>query len=133
MRSKKRVPQKGQQKYSASFPLTNHVHPPTDPWCKSSYESQAYIRALQLYLQDKGRYESWERLLGTEEQVSKHTLSTLYVSVVLCPLAQPIVCWHVQVLASQVMEEVLPWLQSQLQSRLRGKKAERIRQWLAVS
>ncbi|KAI3374475.1 hypothetical protein L3Q82_006300 [Scortum barcoo] len=37
-----------------------------------------------------------------------------------------------QVLASQVMEEVLPWLQSQLQSRVKGKKTERIRQWLAT-
>ncbi|KAF3858851.1 hypothetical protein F7725_012052 [Dissostichus mawsoni] len=74
------------------------------PWCDSSYESQAFVRALRLYRQDKGSYESWEMLLGTEEQV----------------------------LASQVMEEVLPWLQSQLQSRVKGKKAERIRQWLAT-
>ncbi|XP_040911960.1 protein Niban 1-like isoform X2 [Toxotes jaculatrix] len=75
-----------------------------DPWRESSYENQAYIRALRLYRQDKGCYESWEMLLGTEEHV----------------------------LASQVMEEVLPWLQSQLQSRVKGKKAERIRQWLAT-
>ncbi|XP_042284201.1 protein Niban 1-like isoform X2 [Thunnus maccoyii] len=75
-----------------------------DYWCDSSYESQAYIRALRLYRQDKGCYESWEILLGTEEQV----------------------------LASQVMEEVLPWLQNQLQSKVKGKKAERIRQWLAT-
>ncbi|XP_045907005.1 protein Niban 1-like [Micropterus dolomieu] len=79
-------------------------HCDLDPWCDSSYESQAYVRALRLYRQDKGRYESWEMLLGTEEQV----------------------------LASQVMEEVLPWLQSQLQSRVKGKKTERIRQWLAT-
>uniref|UniRef100_A0A3B4ULG3 Protein Niban-like n=1 Tax=Seriola dumerili TaxID=41447 RepID=A0A3B4ULG3_SERDU len=79
-------------------------HRNLDPWCESSYESQAYIRALLLYRQDKGCYESWEMLLGTEEQV----------------------------LASQVMEEVLPWLQSQLQSKLKGKKAERIRQWFAT-
>ncbi|XP_049455149.1 protein Niban 1-like [Epinephelus fuscoguttatus] len=79
-------------------------HGNLDPWCDSSYESQAYIRALRLYRQDKGCYESWEMLLGTEEQV----------------------------LACQVMEEVLPWLQSQLQSRVKGKKTERIRQWLAT-
>lgn len=79
-------------------------HQNLDPWCNSSYESQAYIRALQLYRQDKGCYESWEMMLGTEEQV----------------------------LACQVMEEVLPWLQSQLQSRVKGKKTERIRQWLAT-
>ncbi|KAM9349093.1 protein Niban 1-like [Symphorus nematophorus] len=75
-----------------------------DPWCDSSYESQAYVQALQLYRRDKGCYESWEMLLGTEEKV----------------------------LASQVMEEVLPWLQSQLQSRVKGKKTEKIRQWLAT-
>ncbi|XP_071346917.1 protein Niban 1-like [Trachinotus anak] len=83
---------------------TSIRHRDLDPWCESSYESLAYIRALRLYRQDKGCYESWEMLLGTEEQV----------------------------LASQVMEEVLPWLQSQLQSRVKGKKAERIRQWLAT-
>ncbi|XP_075935122.1 protein Niban 1-like [Anarhichas minor] len=75
-----------------------------DPWCDSSYESQAYVRALRLYRQDKGCYESWEILQGTEEQV----------------------------LAFQVMEEVLSWLQSQIQSRVKGKKTERIRQWLAT-
>ncbi|XP_062260162.1 protein Niban 1-like [Platichthys flesus] len=79
-------------------------HRNLDPWCKSSYESHAYMRALRLDRQDKGCYESWDMLLGTEEEV----------------------------LASQVMEEVLPWLQSQLQSKVKGKKAERIRQWLAT-
>lgn len=39
----------------------------------------------------------------------------------------------VKVLTSQVMEEVLPWLHGQLQSKVKGKKTERIRQWLAVS
>uniref|UniRef100_A0A3P8SS36 Niban 1/2/3 domain-containing protein n=1 Tax=Amphiprion percula TaxID=161767 RepID=A0A3P8SS36_AMPPE len=75
-----------------------------DPWCDSSHEKQAFSRALRLYRLDKGCYESWEMLLGTEEQV----------------------------LASQVMEELLPWLQSQLQSRVKGKKTERIRLWLAT-
>ncbi|XP_069029323.1 LOW QUALITY PROTEIN: protein Niban 1-like [Embiotoca jacksoni] len=79
-------------------------HRNLDPWCDSSHESQAFARALRLYRQDKGCYESWEKLLGTEEQV----------------------------LASQAMEEVLPWLQSQLQSKVKGKKTERIRLWLAT-
>ncbi|KAM4551663.1 protein Niban 1-like [Odontesthes bonariensis] len=79
-------------------------HRNLDPWHDASHESQAYARALRLYCQDKGCYESWEKLLGTEEQV----------------------------LASQVMEEVLPWLQSQLQSKVKGKKTERIRQWLTT-
>ncbi|XP_037837931.1 protein Niban 1 isoform X2 [Kryptolebias marmoratus] len=79
-------------------------HRNLDSWRDSSHESQAFARAFCLYQQDKGCYESWEKLLGTEEQV----------------------------LASQVMEEVLPWLHSQLQSKVKGKKTERIRQWLAT-
>ncbi|KAM6918244.1 protein Niban 1-like [Xenentodon cancila] len=79
-------------------------HRNLDPWHASSYESQAFARGLHLYRHDKGCYESWEKLLGTEEQV----------------------------LASQVMEEALPWLQSQLQARVKGKKTERLRQWLAI-
>lgn len=103
----------------------------TDPWCDSSHESQAYAQALRLYQQDKGCYESWEKLLGTEEQVS-HLNS--YNPVCLYSSAMFFinnVC--VQVLASQVMEEVLPWLHNQLQTKVKGKKTERIRQWLAVS
>lgn len=46
---------------------------PTDPWCDSSYERPAFARALRLYRQEKGCYESWEMLLGSEEQVSTHT------------------------------------------------------------
>ena len=46
---------------------------PADPWCDSSFETKAFVRALQLYRQDKGCYESWEMLLGTKEKVSKHT------------------------------------------------------------
>lgn len=42
-------------------------------------------------------------------------------------------CLCLQVLASQVMEEVLPYLQRQLHSKVKGKKTERIRQWIAVS
>ncbi|KAM9323454.1 protein Niban 1-like isoform 2-T2 [Pholidichthys leucotaenia] len=79
-------------------------HRSLDSWSSSSYENQTYVRALRLYRQDKRQYGSWEILLGTEEQV----------------------------LTSQVMEEVLPWLQSQLQSRVKGKKTERIRAWLAT-
>ncbi|XP_029380046.1 protein Niban-like [Echeneis naucrates] len=79
-------------------------HRNLDPWCEFSYENQAYVRALQIYQQDKGSYNTWEILLGTEEEV----------------------------LASQVMNEVLPWLQSQLQSRVKGKKSERIRQWFTT-
>ncbi|XP_054889144.1 protein Niban 1-like [Poeciliopsis prolifica] len=79
-------------------------HRNLDPWEDLPHESQAYVRALRLYRQEKGCYESWEKLLGTEEQV----------------------------LARQVMEEVLSWLQSQLQPKVKGKKSERIRQWQAT-
>ncbi|XP_007565182.1 protein Niban [Poecilia formosa] len=79
-------------------------HRNLDPWQDLPHESQAYTRALRLYRQEKGCYASWEKLLGTEEQV----------------------------LARQVMEEVLSWLQSQLQSKMKGKKTERIRQWQAT-
>ncbi|XP_015236363.1 PREDICTED: protein Niban-like [Cyprinodon variegatus] len=79
-------------------------HRNLDPWHESSHESQAYARALRLYRQEKGCYESWEKLLGTEEQV----------------------------LARLVMEDVLSWLQNQLQPKMKGKKAERIRQWQAT-
>ncbi len=51
---------------------------PADPWCESTYESQAFVRALQFYRQDKGCYESWEMLLGTEEKVRKQTHSAKF-------------------------------------------------------
>ncbi|KAF7654530.1 hypothetical protein LDENG_00068550 [Lucifuga dentata] len=79
-------------------------HRNLDPWRHASFESQAFVRAFQLHQQSQGRYESWEKLLGGDEQV----------------------------LACQVMEEVLPWLQSQLQSRAKGKRTERMRQWMAM-
>ncbi|XP_038127393.1 protein Niban 1-like [Cyprinodon tularosa] len=79
-------------------------HRNLDPWHELSHESQAYARALRLYRQEKGCYESWEKLLGTEEQV----------------------------LARLVMEDMLSWLQNQLQPKMKGKKAERIRQWQAT-
>lgn len=62
------VPQKEQKKGRNHNSIL-----PADPWCDSSYENQAYVGALRLYRQDKGCYESWEMLLGTEEKVSKHT------------------------------------------------------------
>uniref|UniRef100_A0A8C6SM45 PH domain-containing protein n=1 Tax=Neogobius melanostomus TaxID=47308 RepID=A0A8C6SM45_9GOBI len=79
-------------------------HQNLDPWSEASYESQAFVHALRLYRRDKGCYECWEMLLGSEEQV----------------------------LAAQLMEEVLPWLQSQLQNKVKGKRMERIRLWLAT-
>ncbi|RVE62013.1 hypothetical protein OJAV_G00173310 [Oryzias javanicus] len=96
--------QEGERDHFLSVLKTCIRHQNLDSWHRTSHEGQAFARAFRLYLKDKGCYESWEKLLGTEEQV----------------------------LASQVMEEVLPWLQSQLNSKLKGKKIERIRQWLAT-
>lgn len=65
-----------------SFRIITKSLLPADRWCNSSYENQAYARALRLYRQDKGCYESWEMLLGTEEQVCTHThIKTLSLSV----------------------------------------------------
>uniref|UniRef100_A0A3P9LD71 Niban 1/2/3 domain-containing protein n=1 Tax=Oryzias latipes TaxID=8090 RepID=A0A3P9LD71_ORYLA len=96
--------QEGERDHFLSVLKTCIRHQNLDSWRRTSHEGQAFARAFRLYQQDKGCYESWEKLLGTEEQV----------------------------LASQVMEEVLPWLQSQLNSKLKGKKIDRIRQWLAT-
>ncbi|KAF6727678.1 Protein Niban [Oryzias melastigma] len=96
--------QDGERDHFLSVLKTCIRHQNLDSWHRTSHEGQAFARAFRLYRQDKGCYESWEKLLGTEEQV----------------------------LTSQVMEEVLPWLQSQLNSKLKGKKIERIRQWLAT-
>uniref|UniRef100_A0A8C7YWJ9 Niban 1/2/3 domain-containing protein n=1 Tax=Oryzias sinensis TaxID=183150 RepID=A0A8C7YWJ9_9TELE len=124
--------QEGERDHFLSVLKTCIRHQNLDSWHRTSHEGQAFARAFRLYQQDKGCYESWEKLLGTEEQVSKTNHFQLFDFWLLRnePHCQCIVC--LQVLASQVMEEVLPWLQSQLNSKLKGKKIERIRQWLAT-
>lgn len=99
----------------------------TDPWSEASYERQAFVHALQLYRQEKDCYECWEMLLGSEEQVSFYHLNKRSFCFVTA------FALHSQVLAAQLMQEVLPWLQSQLQNKVKGKKTERIHLWLAVS
>ncbi|TSN03393.1 Protein Niban [Bagarius yarrelli] len=71
---------------------------------KTTCEVQAFLKAIHFYRQEKGHYESWEMLVGTD-------------------------C---QVLANLVMEELLPSLQTELLPRLKGKKAERKRVWFAT-
>lgn len=36
---------------------------------KKTYEVQAFIKAVQLYRQDKGYYEPWDMLIGNDVQV----------------------------------------------------------------
>ncbi|KAG7321684.1 hypothetical protein KOW79_014542 [Hemibagrus wyckioides] len=76
-------------------------HQNHDTLKKTTCEVQAFLKAIHFYRQEKGHYESWEMLVGTD-------------------------C---QVLANLVMEELLPSLQTELLPRLKGKKAERKRVW----
>ncbi|KAK3531213.1 hypothetical protein QTP70_015247 [Hemibagrus guttatus] len=76
-------------------------HQNHDTLKKTTCEVQAFLKAIHFYRQEKGHYESWEMLVGTD-------------------------C---QVLANLVMEELLPSLQKELLPRLKGKKAERKRVW----
>ncbi|XP_043114915.1 protein Niban 1 [Puntigrus tetrazona] len=67
-------------------------------------EVQAFLKAIHFYRQEKGHYESWDMLVGTDYQV----------------------------LTNQVMEELLPSLQTELLPKLKGKKPERKRVWFAT-
>ncbi|KAI7809888.1 putative protein Niban-like, partial [Triplophysa rosa] len=69
-----------------------------------TYEVQAFLKAIHFYRQEKGHYESWDMLVGTE-------------------------C---QVLANLVMDELLPSLQTELLPKLKGKKIERKRVWFVT-
>ncbi|XP_048844397.1 protein Niban 1-like [Brienomyrus brachyistius] len=71
---------------------------------KTTCEVQAFVRAVQLHRQEKGHYESWDMLTGSD----------------------------VQVLANLVMEELVPTLQTEIVPRLKGKKMERKRVWFAT-
>ncbi|KAF5906238.1 protein Niban-like, partial [Clarias magur] len=79
-------------------------HQNHDTLKKTTCDVQAFLKAIHFYRQEKGHYESWEMLVGTE-------------------------C---QVLANLVMEELLPSLQTELLPRLKGKKAERKRVWFTT-
>ncbi|XP_051983632.1 protein Niban 1-like isoform X2 [Xyrauchen texanus] len=67
-------------------------------------EVQAFLKAIHFYRQEKGHYESWDMLVGTD-------------------------C---QVLANLVMEELLPSLQTELLPKLKGKKREMKRVWFTT-
>ncbi|TSN30222.1 Kinesin-associated protein 3 [Bagarius yarrelli] len=69
-----------------------------------SYEVQAFIKAVQLYRQEKGYYEAWEMLIGND----------------------------VQVLANLTMEELMPVLEKDLLARLKAKRMDKKRLWFST-
>ncbi|XP_026200653.1 protein Niban 1a isoform X2 [Anabas testudineus] len=71
---------------------------------KETCEVQAFLKAIQLYRQDKGKYEAWNMLIGSD----------------------------VRVMANLVMEQLLPFLETDLLPRLKAKKAEKKRVWFAT-
>ncbi|XP_056270036.1 protein Niban 1a [Pseudoliparis swirei] len=71
---------------------------------KKTCEVQAFLKAIQLYRQDKGKYEAWDMLIGSD----------------------------VRVMANVVMEQLLPSLEKDMLPRLKAKKMERKRVWFAT-
>ncbi|KAK2835029.1 hypothetical protein Q5P01_015513 [Channa striata] len=71
---------------------------------KTTCEVQAFLKAIQLYRQDKGKYEAWDMLIGSD----------------------------VRVMSNLVMEQLLPSLETDLLPRLKAKKAEKKRVWFAT-
>ncbi|KAM8874302.1 protein Niban 1a [Spinachia spinachia] len=71
---------------------------------KKTCEVQAFLKAIQLYRQDRGQYEPWDMLIGSD----------------------------VRVMANLVMEQLLPSLEKDMLPRLKSKKAERKRVWFAT-
>ncbi|XP_048831943.1 protein Niban 1-like [Brienomyrus brachyistius] len=70
----------------------------------TSYEAQAFSKAVRFYREEKGHHESWDMLVGSD----------------------------VSILANLVMEELIPSLEAELLPRLKGKKADRRRAWFAT-
>ncbi|XP_046908000.1 protein Niban 1a [Hypomesus transpacificus] len=71
---------------------------------KKTCEVEAFLKAVQLYRQEKGQYGSWDMLIGSD----------------------------VRVLANLVMEDLLPSLTKDMLPRLKSKKTERKRVWFAT-
>nr|XP_057929384.1 protein Niban 1a isoform X3 [Doryrhamphus excisus] len=71
---------------------------------KKTCEVQAFLKAIQLYRQDKDKYEAWDMLIGSD-------------------------C---RVLANLVMEQLLPSLQKEMLPHLKAKKTEKKRVWFAT-
>ncbi|XP_038854728.1 protein Niban 1 [Salvelinus namaycush] len=71
---------------------------------KKTVEVQAFLKAVHLYRQEKGSYDSWKMLIGSD----------------------------VRVLANLVMEELLPSLEKDMLPHLKARKTERKRVWFAT-
>ncbi|XP_069577900.1 protein Niban 1a isoform X2 [Brachyistius frenatus] len=71
---------------------------------KKTCEVQAFLKAVQLYRQDNGRYEAWDMLIGSD----------------------------VRVMANVVMEQLLPSLERDMLPHLKAKRTERKRVWFAT-
>uniref|UniRef100_A0A8C7F7R3 Niban apoptosis regulator 1 n=1 Tax=Oncorhynchus kisutch TaxID=8019 RepID=A0A8C7F7R3_ONCKI len=71
---------------------------------KKTVEVQAFLKAVHLYRQVKGSYDSWKMLIGSD----------------------------VRVLANLVMEELLPSLEKDMLPHLKARKTERKRVWFAT-
>ncbi|XP_068599392.1 protein Niban 1-like [Brachionichthys hirsutus] len=71
---------------------------------KTTFEVQAFLKAVQLYREDRGRYEAWDMLIGSD----------------------------VRVMGNLVMERMLPSLEEDMLPRLKAKKTEKKRVWFAT-
>eukprot|EP00066_Takifugu_rubripes_P026533 XP_011615799.1 PREDICTED: protein Niban [Takifugu rubripes] len=71
---------------------------------KKTCEVQAFLKAIQLYRQDRGHYEPWDMLIGSD----------------------------VRVMGNLVMEKLLPSLEKDLLPRLKAKRTEKKRVWFAT-
>ncbi|XP_028301161.1 protein Niban-like isoform X2 [Gouania willdenowi] len=71
---------------------------------KRTCEVQAFLRAVRLYREQRGKYHAWDMLIGSD----------------------------VRVMANLVMEQLLPSLEKDLLPHLKAKKTEKKRVWFAT-
>nr|XP_046246975.1 protein Niban 1a isoform X2 [Scatophagus argus] len=71
---------------------------------KTTCEVQAFLKAIQLYRQDRDQFEAWDMLIGSD----------------------------VRVMGNLVMEQLLPSLEKDMLPRLKAKKTEKKRVWFAT-
>ncbi|XP_048338486.1 protein Niban 1 [Sphaerodactylus townsendi] len=71
---------------------------------ETSFETEAFLEAVQFFRQEKGHYGTWEMVTGHE----------------------------IQILSNLVMEELLPSLQSMLLPKMKGKRNDRKRAWFGI-
>lgn len=57
--------------------LTFFLFPLSDFLKKKTCEVQAFLKAIQLYRQDKGKYEAWDMLIGSDARVCLFSLFCL--------------------------------------------------------